>query len=124
MRTQSFWVFLMLGSARGPLVLKRAPRLLRFVLTGSDWKTLDALDQLDDEPKPEERVIAAERRGGYGAVHTDGRDKQGRRTAEWYTTADYEYIPDQPPQDVLRDRARWEAWCWERVGGKPSEAKA
>lgn len=121
MRGRQFWVCLVHGTVRGPLVLKRAPLLLRFVLTGADWKTLDALDQPGDEPKPGERVIAAERRGGFGSVHVDGRDRKGRRTAEWYTTADYESVPDQPPQEVLRDRAEWEAWCWQRVGKTPPQ---
>ena len=35
--------------------------LPRLVLTGTDWGTLDALDQLDDAPKAGEYVIAAEK---------------------------------------------------------------
>lgn len=51
-------VWKMLGALRGPLSLERAPQYLQFVLVGTDWKTLDALDQPDDEANPEEKCYA------------------------------------------------------------------
>lgn len=37
---------LRVGISRKPLQLERAPTFLRFVMVGSDWETLDALDQI------------------------------------------------------------------------------
>jgi hypothetical protein len=107
-------VFLKVGSLRGPLTLKRhpLPKFLRFVLTGSDWKTLDALDQLDDAPRPGEFVIAAVK-ADESSVHFDGY-RGGKRAGWWERTATYERVPDQPPQDVLTDTARWQAWATEQ----------
>lgn len=113
MRWQETQVFLKLGTTRGPLTLKRVPRFLRFVLTGADWKTLDALDQLDDAPRAGEHVIAAEKRD-ESRMHLDGY-KNGRRCGWWENIATYEPVPDPPPQDVLRDTAAWQAWCLERL---------
>lgn len=113
MRWNETQVFLRLGSTRGPLTLRRTPRFPRFVLTGTDWSTLDALDQLDDTPRPGERVIAAEKRD-ESSVHYDG-VRNGRRFGEWHRTATYVPVPDPPPQDVLRDTERWRAWCVARM---------
>jgi hypothetical protein len=113
MRWTETQVSLKLGTLRGPLTLKRVPRFLRFVVTGTDWTTLDALDQLDDTPREGEHVIAAEKRD-ESSVHLDGY-KNGRRCGWWERTATYEPVPDPPPQDVLRDTAKWQAWCVERL---------
>lgn len=110
-------VFLSHGGIRGRgLLLKRQPRLLRFVLTGTDWGTLDALDQLDDTPKAGEYVIAAEKRD-ESSVHFSG-TRNGKRAGWWERAATYESVPDQPPQDVLRDTERWRTWCQERIAAE------
>ena len=102
------------GMFRGPsLRLERLPRFLRFVVRGSDWKTLDALDQLDDKPEPGETVIAAEWTRKT-TVHID-RVKDGKRIGEWLDEVTYEYVEPQPSQDVLRDSEAWHQWCMEQV---------
>lgn len=106
-------VYLKHGSLRGPLTLRRLPPLLRFVVTGSDWRTLDALDQLDDEPRPGEHVIPAER-GEVAAGIACTRGKGGG--CVHFRTVTYTSVPDPPPQEVLTSTARWRAWCMDRVG--------
>jgi hypothetical protein len=112
-RTQTTTVTLRHGTTRGPLALKRCPKYLRFTIRGSDWSTLDALDQLDDEPLSGETLIAAFKTGEDN-VHLDG-TRNGRRCGWWERTAGYETIVEQPPQDVMRDRERWRAWCMEQA---------
>jgi hypothetical protein len=111
-------VFLDVPAIRGKmpaLELRRTPMFLRFVMTGTDWQTLDALDQLDDAPKPEERVLAAVKDGEDGCLHLDSRDNRGRRVGQWFKTATYRLIAPQPEQSVLRDAARWQAWVLQQV---------
>lgn len=105
----SFLVYLRVGTLRGSLRLCRSPKFLRFVMVGGDWETLDALDQLDDTPKPEETVLAAALRE-TGTVHIDF-TRNGRRCGEWLKTATYALVEKQPAQDVLRDTSAWRAWC-------------
>jgi hypothetical protein len=101
-----------------PLMVKRAPLYLRFVRRGDDSRTLDCLDQLDDEPKPAEEVIAAERVSS-SAVHYKfaGRDKH---KSGWYLWVQYAKLPDQPPPEVLRDTASWRQWCRDRAARSPT----
>lgn len=92
--------------------LARAPLYLRFVYRIVDGRPAwDALDQLDDHPSPDETIIAA-RRGEKGTVHVDG-SKNGRRFALWYTTYQYHEFTEQPADDVMRDPAKWQAFCVE-----------
>jgi len=98
---------------RGPIMLERAPKFLRFICAGllssGKW---DALDQLDDVPKPDEQVFAA-RLHREGTVHID-RVVKRKKVGEWIKTADYRMIDDGPPEAVLRDNDAWRAWCIER----------
>jgi hypothetical protein len=94
----------------GPAIeLKRAPLYLRFVTTGDDWKTLDALDMPEDVAKPGETMVAA-KCVNRNRMHLDGRDKR-KRIAEWIATADYQYLDPQPKQETMRDARKWNAWC-------------
>jgi len=97
------------GLIRGSLRLQRAPVYLRFVMRGTDWSTLDALDQLDDQAEPGETIYAAVKVSG-GSMHVD-RVVNGRRVGEWHQTATYELVPDQPAQEILQDAAEWQAWA-------------
>lgn len=108
------YVSLRVGVCRGMLELARRPKYLRFVLQGTDWTTLDALDQLEDEPRPGEHVIAAVWTKAT-VLHIHG-TRNGRRFGEWRQVVTYEPAPDQPPPDVLRDGARWRSWCLSREG--------
>jgi hypothetical protein len=104
--------------ARKHLVLARTPRYLRFVITGNDWKTLDALDQLDDQPEAGEAVFAAILKG-FGHVHFDG-VRNGKRYGELHRTTTYQLVDQQPPPEVLRDTTAWQNWCvkQEQMAGK------
>jgi hypothetical protein len=99
---------------RGSLSLKRAPKYLRFTVRGmaSCSRNWDALDQPEDVPEPGEQVIAAIKRSS-GSMHLD-RTVNGRRVGEWYETAVYAPIEEQPPDDVIRDTAKWQAWVMAR----------
>lgn len=92
------------------LELKRAPKFLRFVwdVKANKW---DALDQLDDEPRPGETVFAA-RLADTGSLHVDGY-RNGRRCGWWYATATYELVEPQPDPATLRDREAWQKWATE-----------
>lgn len=91
------------------LELQRSPKFLR-VCRAPDL-TFDALDQIEDTPKPEEALIPYElvgeptrgfirRQGGGGA----------------FTMARYQWIPDGPDDAVMRDAEKWRQWCYARVG--------
>mgnify|MGYP000626702823 CR=1 FL=1 len=122
MRWNESRVYLSHGGIRGKgLLLKRQPRFLRFVITGTDWETLDALDQLGDTPRDGEYVIAAEKRD-ESSVHFSGY-RDGKRAGWWERTATYQSVPDQPPQDVLRDTDRWRAWAAERAAVNPGQGE-
>ena len=102
------------GTTKGPsLRLNRnpLPLYLRFVMVGTCWETLDALDQLDDTPKDSERVVVAEKRGDIGRMHAFG----NKKVTGWYDTITYDLIQPQPEQDTLRDTERWRAWVLERM---------
>lgn len=98
------------GPAAGKvLTLKRCPVFLRVVIDAAGG--VDALDQLDDAPRPGEAVYVYHRQGAQGCCHIDSRDGQGRRRGEWFATGDYRLHPCQPPAAVLGDTAAWRAWA-------------
>lgn len=107
------------GTTRGSLHLQRAPLFLRFVMRGTDWSTLNALDQLDDAPKPGETVYAAVKVDSAG-MHVD-RVVNRRRVGEWYQTATYELVPDQPDQEILQDATEWKAWATAQHAARQSK---
>lgn len=96
---------------RGSLSLRRVPKYLRFTCRGigSCSRQWDALDQLDDEPEPGEKLFAAVL-ASQSSVHLD-RTVRGRRVGEWIPTASYDLVPNPPAQEILRDRAQWQQWC-------------
>lgn len=121
MRWNEVTVYLKIGRLRGPLVLRRTPKYLRFVITGSDWKTLDALDMLDDAPRDGETVIAAVK-VDESSVHYDYTEKAtGRRRGTWERTATYKAVTDRPSRETLRDTTMWQAWVTEKM--KDAEPK-
>lgn len=95
---------------RGPLMLQRVPKYLRFTckdVGGSD-RQWDALDQIYDEPEDGEYLFAA-KLADRGRMHVD-RVVKGRRVGEWYSTADYELIDPQPAQEIMRNVHCWREW--------------
>lgn len=106
------------GPAEGvSLVLRRAPIYLRVTFNhrvanrvcsrGSSERKWDALDQLDDEPKPHETVWVYKRVTPPTRYHM----KAGRSSG-WYVMADYRLHSVQPPDHVTRSNAEWQAWSW------------
>jgi len=97
------------STPRGPLNLERTPLYLRFTVKGADFKTLDALDQLDDAARPEETIIPAKWLHSE-TVHLDG-VRDGKRFGEWHKTAEYETVECELSQEQLRDNQQWREWC-------------
>ena len=96
------------GAANGTtLMLKRAPRFLRAVRNARG--DVDALDQLDDEPQPDEQIIVYRLEGEVGSVHIQG--ARGRGRCGWYTTAQYRVVDPQPEDADVRETQPWRNWC-------------
>jgi hypothetical protein len=97
------------GPAAGQVLeLQRVPLLLRVVRdchTGQ-W---DALDQLDDKPKPSEVIHLYLRSGTPQRIQVKADRKAGG--CRWLWHGEYMHLPDQPIIDVLRDNAAWQAWA-------------
>ncbi len=111
---------------RGELLLQRIPKFLRFTASqnepqdGFHETKWDALDQLDDQPKPDETIIVGVL-SNQSRVHIDRVDKKTRRRiGEWINMVEYHVHPTPPPEDVLRDTAKWQAWCLEQAEPKGS----
>ena len=98
-------------AARVSLMIRRAPPFLRVVESHrkGEW---DALDQVDDEPRPKETIYAYRRTKKPGVCHI----KATRRSASgWYPMADYSFVAEQPADEVMRSRETWRAWCVEQA---------
>lgn len=93
------------------LTLWRAPEYLRVVRLSDAGKfTWDALDQLDDSPRPRE-VLLAYRRLGYGRLHL----KMAKpHRSGWRIRATYAFVEPQPDDATMRDVKLWRAWCYEQ----------
>lgn len=79
---------------------------------------IDALDQLDDEPKADEEIAVYQLVGNAGWMHLSGRDKNGRRFGRTIATAEYRLHSEQPADEIVRSTSRWRAWCeveWDRM---------
>ena len=90
---------------------RRAPRYVRVVkhaMTGR-W---DMLDQLEDEPEPDEIVHVYRRDGGVGVMFACGR---GSGVTGRWPAARYRWMPEVVGEEV-RDIASWRAWCQGRSG--------
>lgn len=94
------------GLAEGvTLMLRRAPKFLRVVRSRrGEW---DALDQLDDEPKPQESVHVYLRTKLESPIHIKMSSRSG---SGYYARASYEAYPVQPGSGVTHDRKKWRAW--------------
>lgn len=100
----------MIGFRGGPaegltLLLRRAPHYLRIV-EGEDG-ALDALDQLDDAPRDDERVHVYVRPGEADPIHIHRGGADGRWSG-WTFIAMYVWIDVDGSE--LRDADAWRAW--------------
>jgi hypothetical protein len=98
------------GPAEGQkLSLRRAPLYLRAVQARNGrW---DALDQLDDSPKPGERVHVYVKAADHGGLFVR---LSPRSASGYYPRADYRLCEEQPADDVARDTEQWRAWAEEQ----------
>jgi hypothetical protein len=95
------------GIAHGvTLSLQRAPLFLRVVINPAG--KIDALDLLDDEPEACERIEVYICRQFRGIIHVSRRP---RSESGWYASADYQYLPEQPSEEITRDTDAWQTWC-------------
>jgi hypothetical protein len=92
----------------GGLLLRRAPLYLR--VTRSPEGKWDALDQLTDTPAPGEVLYAYRRQSQSGAYFLDWTEG-GRRRGGCFVQATYVFVPEQPPDAVMRDTQQWRAWA-------------
>ena len=106
---------LQLGTSRGPLNLDRTPIYLRFVVTGGDFNTLDALDQLDDHARKGETIIPAKMDGGVGWIHLCC-SRNGRRYGERRQFCDYRPVECELTQEQLANNEDWTKWCMAQAG--------
>ena len=98
------------GPAAGVVLsLRRAPLFLRVVQDGIDGQ-FDALDQLDDEPKPGETFTVYRCVENHGMVHLCG-SRNGRRWGGWFAHATYCLHGTQPPIEVCVDVRKWQEWA-------------
>lgn len=86
------------------LELRRTPRFLR-VTRAPDLK-LDALDQLEDEPRAYETLMAYEIAGKPMRGFIDGAKYRGP-----FVVASYRLVEPQPEDAEMRTIERWHAWC-------------
>lgn len=87
------------------LLLKRAPLFLRAVedLTGK-W---DALDQLTDVARVDERIVVYRRSGPVMTAHVN----MGRKGCGWFMGAEYAVVEPQPDQAVLQNNTAYREWA-------------
>ncbi len=99
------------GPAKGKtLMLRRAVVFLR--VTVNEAGEIDALDQPEDTPKPSEEWIYAYINTGEreGNVHIRyGGNK--KHLSGFYPMAEYRLYSFQPPDEIMRDNAKWREWC-------------
>ncbi len=94
------------GPAGGQtLLLQRAPVFLR-VVRERDTGGWDALDKLEDHPRPSEDVFVYRRTANPGVCHLNF----GRCRGGFYAVAEYVLHSEQPDDVTLRDTPRWRAW--------------
>ncbi len=90
------------------LMLRRAPQFLRAVQApGGAW---DALDQIEDEPTPDEAIVVYEMVGQPSWMHV-----RARKGGGIYRGGQYRLVTPQPPEAVRRHRAQWRAWAIEEA---------
>lgn len=93
------------------LWLRRAPIFLRVVIGPGPASAIDALDQLNDEPRYDESIVVYRKAEDRGTVHINSRDKRGRHTGGLFVSAVYRMVEMQPADATMRNTAKWREWC-------------
>jgi hypothetical protein len=91
-------------AANKTLMLGRTPVFLRVVIDRDG--TVDALNNLEDAPKPSEVCHAYQITGTPGWCHINRGGGRGGR----YGVADYKLCTVQPSPEIMRDAGAWEIW--------------
>ncbi len=99
-------IFLNGPMKRAHLRLKRAPIYLRG--TESNGK-FDALDQVGDSPRDDEKVFAYKMLGKPSWCHVNASIGQGGI----FMCAEYELIVPQPTEEIMRKNSAWRNWVEE-----------
>lgn len=103
------------GPAKGQvLMLKRVARFLRVTEEAGVW---DGLDQLEDTPRPGEKLYTYEVYGEIGSAFVDFSGKS-KKASGLYPVANYRFVKEQPTDATMRDPAAWTEWCHKQVGGR------
>ena len=99
------------GPAAGQiLALRRAPIMLRVVgCVRSSKQCWDALDQLGDTAQRDEQVYLYRLTARPTWYHI----RAARGKSGFYWRGDYEFLQDQPSNEVLRDNASYDSWLIE-----------
>lgn len=98
------------GPAAGvTLMLKRAPHYLR-VVQAPDGK-FDALDQLTDLPRSDERIVVYEMVGEPSWMHI-----RSRRGGGIFRGGEYRVVDPQPDDSEIRLTTRWREWVSSKIG--------
>lgn len=93
------------GPAKGQrLMLHRAPIFLRVTEKGGKF---DALDQVDDTPRPDEMLYAYQLAERPGHCHINTGRKPG---GGFYPVAKYRMIVPQPLLEEMLTREAWVKW--------------
>jgi hypothetical protein len=95
------------GPAKGAVLqLQRAPIFLRVAIDAVGG--VDALDQLDDEPREGETLFAYRVDGHATNYHV--RCSRPRRSG-WVIKADYLLVDPQPDAATMLDNEAWQRWA-------------
>lgn len=96
------------GPAAGvTLFLRRAPFLLRVVQSHTgEW---DALDQLTDQPGPQETIAVYRLARAAGTIHLCARGKGAQSGT--FAMAEYRLHEVQPADATARSIRAWRTWC-------------
>jgi hypothetical protein len=96
------------GFADGKMLrLQRTPYFLRVVM--AEDGSIDALDQLGDEPRDNETVAAYRRISDTDAEYVT-KTFDGEVINDLVLVAHYLIVEDQPDEETLRDTSKWRAW--------------
>lgn len=99
------------GPAAGVVLqLERAPLFIRVVIDRHTGE-VDALDQLEDQPRLGEAIHAYRRVGQVDRYHV----RAARKSESGYVLqAHYQQHEEQPADHIGRDRASWQHWTHEQ----------
>jgi hypothetical protein len=105
------------GPAKGvELALRRVPKYLRVVRScRGKW---DALDQLDDEPRPREQIFVYVRRDDLPQSKMFVRASKRSLSGVWFTCS-YTFLQEQPEDFNVRTTWMWQQWASRQNSTRP-----